>query len=254
MPTFLEIDGLALHVSYQPGAGRPVVFSNSLGTDFRIWDDVIARLQGRPVLRLDKRGHGLSDNGPTTIPRLAQDTAEVMEHFDVTDALVCGVSVGGLITQELGRERPDLASRLILSNTGLKIGNDEIWNDRIETAETAGTAAMADATMERWFSPAFHAGRPADLAGYRTMLCRTPGHGYAAVGRAIRDCDLRALSPSLTQPVSVIAGTHDNATPPALNRALADAIPGATYTELNTGHLPSIEDPDSVAEIILGMG
>ncbi|KNG92161.1 3-oxoadipate enol-lactonase [Pseudaestuariivita atlantica] len=251
MPTFFDHAGCVLHYAFTPGEGRPVVFANSLGTDFRIWDDVVAALPGRPILRVDKRGHGLSGAGETTIPVLAEDMAALMDHFGLSDALVCGVSVGGLIAQQLGHARPDLAAKLVLMDTGMKIGTDEIWNERIAIAEDGGTEAMADAVMERWFSPAFHADRATDLAGYHAMLCSISDAGYAAVSRAIRDCDLRQQSPGLKQPTTVLVGSIDQATPPALNRELADAIPGARYVEADgAGHLPCIETPEVVvAEI-----
>ena len=55
-----------LHVEATPGAnGRNVVYINSLGSDLRIWDGVVARLAaaGFGALRYDLRGHGLSDLG-----------------------------------------------------------------------------------------------------------------------------------------------------------------------------------------------
>ena len=62
-----KINGVNLHYRLDGADAGPVlVFSNSLGTDFRIWDAVVDRLpDGLRVLRYDKRGHGLSD-----LPRL----------------------------------------------------------------------------------------------------------------------------------------------------------------------------------------
>lgn len=254
MPDFITRDDQLLHVSFTPGHSekRAVVFSNSLGTDFRIWDGVLPLLpEGTPVLRLDKRGHGLSGMGPVTIQALADDTAFAMDHFGVSDAVVCGVSVGGLIAQALAGSRSDLTSALVLSNTGLKIGTDEIWNPRIETARNEGLEPMADATMERWFSPDFHANKAAEMAGYRTMLVRVSGEGYARVSEAIRDCDLTSLAASIAVPTTCVAGEFDGATTPALVKALADAIPGAVYDEIaGVGHLPCIEAPQRVAAAI----
>ncbi|MGR3502360.1 3-oxoadipate enol-lactonase [Pseudaestuariivita sp.] len=251
MPTFFDRDGVSLHYAYSSGNGTPLVFANSLGTDFRIWDDVVAGFPNHPVLRIDKRGHGLSGNGPTSIAILAEDLAALMEHLGLSGALICGVSVGGLIAQQLGHARPDLAARLVLMDTGMKIGTDAIWNERIEIAQSGGTEAMADAVMDRWFSASFKKTRQTELAGYRTMLCTISNAGYADVSRAIRDCDLSEQTPHLTQPCHVLVGGDDQATPPALNKALADAIPGASYSEVpGVGHLPCIETPDAVIAAI----
>jgi pimeloyl-ACP methyl ester carboxylesterase len=77
---FATLNGVTLHCRYRPGADVPVVCHNSLGTDFRIWDGVIAGLDpGAPLLCLDKRGHGLSDEGEITMALLAGDVAALMD-------------------------------------------------------------------------------------------------------------------------------------------------------------------------------
>lgn len=253
--SFATLDGVALHYRHLPGAATPVVFLNSLGTDFRIWDEVIARLApGTPTLCLDKRGHGLSDEGPVTMDLLVADVAALMDHLGLGPALLCGVSVGGMIAQGLAAARPDLVSGLVLCCTGARIGDAEGWNARIETVRRDGIAAMAETILERWFSARFRAERTAALAGYHNMLTRTPAAGYAAVCAAIRDSDLTETTRRLRLPARCIAGAEDRATPPDLVRALAALISGATLEVLpGCGHLPSIEAPEAVARAIREM-
>lgn len=252
---FLTIDGRSLHCAYRPGTGQPVVFANSLGTDFRIWDGVAALLPtDRPLLMIDKRGHGLSSLGPVTIKALAQDMAAAMDHFGLSAAVACGVSVGGLIMQSLAVQRPDLVAAAVLCCTGLKIGDDATWAPRIDAARSTGIAPMKDPVLERWFSPGFRASRSGDLEGYGNMLTRTDAESYARVCEAIRDCDLRADAARITQPAVCIAGSDDMATPPALVQALAAALPNARCLEIpDCGHLPCIEAPQTIAEAILSL-
>ncbi|MFW8595845.1 3-oxoadipate enol-lactonase [Cribrihabitans neustonicus] len=247
---FVTLDGTALHYRLIPGTGRPVVFLNSLGTDFRIWDGVISRLElPSPVLCMDKRGHGLSDEGPASIALLARDAAALMVRLGLSGGLICGVSVGGMIAQALAAQRPDLAAGLVLCNTGAKIGDAESWNARINAVLDHGIAAIAEGILERWFSAGFRAREPAALAGYRNMLTRTPPRGYAAVCGAIRDSDFSHSSANLTLPALCIAGSEDQATPPEVVEALARIIPGAGYRLIEgCGHLPCIEAPDTVAQ------
>jgi 3-oxoadipate enol-lactonase len=256
MPAFLARDDAVLHHAFAPGTGRAVVFLNSLGTDFRIWDAVVDALPaGTPVLRMDKRGHGLSTGTATTIAALADDAAALMDHHRLAGAVVCGVSVGGLIAQALAARRPDLAHALVLSNTGLRIGDPALWEERIASVLADGLEAMADGVMERWFSPAFRAGRPAELAGWRAMLARQSPRGYAAVCAVLRDADLTADAHRLAQPALCLAGTRDGATPPALLRTLAAALPAGRYREIaEVGHLPGIEAPEAVAAAVVEMG
>jgi 3-oxoadipate enol-lactonase len=253
--TFVSLNGVTLHYRFRAGSGRAVVFLNSLGTDFRIWDAVIAKLPAEtPVLCVDKRGHGLSDGGDITMPNLAGDVAALMDDLDLNSALICGVSVGGLIAQGLASARADLVAGLVLCCTGAKIGDAATWNARIDTVQTDGIASMATAVLERWFSPKFISQRPADLTGYRNMLVRTPADGYAAVCAILRDTDYRETSQSITTPTHCIAGANDLATPPALVRALSRLIPGATFQMIpDCGHLPCIEAPNLVVEAINSM-
>jgi len=250
--SFATLNDVTLHYRYSGGDGVPVIFLNSLGTDFRIWDDVIGHLAtGVPVLCMDKRGHGLSDDAPITMDVLVQDVAALMDHLGLKSGLICGVSVGGMIAQGLAASRPDLVAGLVLCCTGAQIGDAEGWNARIETLQSDGIASMADAILERWFSQGFRKTRRADLAGYRNMLTRTSANGYAGVCAAIRDSDLTAQTARLTVPTRCIAGADDLATPPALVKTLAGLIEGADFEVLeNCGHLPPIEQPGATARAI----
>src|SRR5512138_2965623 len=104
---FRALNGVVLHVEDLGAADGPaLVFSNSLGTDFRIWDEVVGRLADRfRIVRYDKRGHGLSETGetPYRIDDHVGDLAALLDDLAIGDAtggaIVCGLSVGGLIAQ-----------------------------------------------------------------------------------------------------------------------------------------------------------
>jgi len=158
-----------------------------------------------------------------------------------------------LIAQSLASERPDLAERLILSNTGHKIGTADLWAERIALVGDVGLDGMADAVLERWFSTAFRTKRRDELAGYRLMLTRCPGEGYADVCKAISKADFTEQSAALTQPTITIGGTEDGATPPALIAELTDLIPGAEMHIIEgVGHIPCVEVPEAIAALIKG--
>lgn len=247
-----RINDVTLHYRYIPGDGTPLVFLKSLGTDFRIWDAVMAQLgDAVPSLCIEKRGHGLSDNGPVTMDLLVQDVAALLDHLKLSSAIICGVSVGGIIAQGLAITRPDLLSGLVLCCTGTKIGDTDGWNGRIATGQSDGIASMSDAILERWFAHAFRSTRLDELAGYRNMLTRTTASGYAGVCAAIRDTDFTTQCEKTAVPTMCIAGADDLATPPALVKALSDLIPNATFQILqDCGHLPCIEAPVSLADAI----
>ena len=250
----IRANGVLTHVRDEGPRGAPaLVFSNSLGTDLRVWDPLVPLLPpGLRLIRYDTRGHGLSGMPPLpwSIGDAADDLAAVMDALDVRAASICGLSVGGLVGQSLAARRPDLVANLVLMDTAAKIGTQEMWDERIRAAETQGIAAVADGIVERWFSRRFRADAE-ELGLWRAMLERTPARGYAALSAAIRDCDLTGDAPALRQPTLAIAGDEDGATPPDLVRATAELIPGARFEIVkDAGHLPCVEQPGMVGALI----
>lgn len=253
---FADINGVTLH--YQViGApeGKPVmVFSNSLGTDFRIWRDVIVRMAGDyAIVTYDKRGHGLSDVGqsPYAMDDHVADLAGLLDLLNVQDAIICGLSVGGLIAQGLYAARPDLVRALILCDTGHKIGDHDMWNSRIDAIQEAGIEAISEQILERWFTLDFRTNEKQALAGYRNMLCRTPVSGYTGTATAIRDTDFTEQAKVIAVPTLCVVGDQDGATPPELVGEMAKLIPNARYQVIpNAGHLPCIEQPVVLSDAI----
>ncbi|MBE0691897.1 MAG: alpha/beta fold hydrolase, partial [Aquamicrobium sp.] len=180
---FARVNGIVLHHDVRGNADAPaLVFSNSLGTDFRVWDEVAARLAGDfRIVLYDKRGHGLSEAPPApyTIDDHVGDLAALLDHLGIARAAVVGLSVGGLIAQGLAAARPDLVAALVLIGTAPKLGTAETWNARIETVAAKGIAALADDILPRWFTAAFRSPDNPAFAGYRAMLTRSPAEGYA---------------------------------------------------------------------------
>lgn len=233
---------------------KTLVFVNSLGTDFRIWDGVVATLSGQfNIVLHDKAGHGLSDDRPRNakISDYADDLHSVLQHLKLSKVIICGISVGGLIAQSLYQKCPELIEGLILSNAGLKIGTEESWAARISAIEAGGIASIADAILERWFAPSFREHRKSEFALYRNMLARTSPQGYLACCDAVRDADFTEAAASIKLPVLCIGGEHDGSTPAPLVEDMAKRIKGARY-ELIKGaaHLPCIEQPENYAKLI----
>jgi len=250
---FIRVNGVSLAYRDSRGgeARTTIVFSNSLGTDHRIWDKTVAGLGGTYATVLyDKRGHGLSDVGdaPYRIEDHVADLAGLLDHLGIKGAIICGLSVGGLIAQGLVAKRPDLVRGLVLCDTAPKVGTAEMWNTRIAAVEEGGVASIADTIIQRWFTPAFQNPENAAFAGYRNMLARTSAEGYAGTCAAIRDADLTAAASQISVPTLCLAGDHDMTTTPALVEAMARLIPGAQFEVItDAGHLPCIEKPDDIA-------
>jgi 3-oxoadipate enol-lactonase len=253
---FLKI-GDCVHRYLDEGAKElPVLLlANSLGTDLRSWDDVVARLVRHfRIIRYDKRGHGLTDAPapPYTVDALAADVVGLLDHLKIDHALVCGISVGGLIAQALALSHPERVRALVLCDTGARIGAVESWEQRIAAVRASGLNALASAMMERWFSNEFRQRRVVDVRGYSNMLVRTTVDGYIGTCYALRDADFRQTVSRIKCRTLVLCGAQDIATPPDLGRELARLIPGAKFSLIeNAGHLSCIEQPEEMTNRML---
>lgn len=245
---FSRVDGVS------DPAAPTVVFANSLGTDLSIWDGVVAALPaGLRIIRYDKRGHGRSDvpPAPYTMGALVSDAEAVCDHHAVRDCAFVGLSIGGMIAQGLAVKRLDLIRALVLSNTAAKIGSPAQWRDRIEAVRADGVEALADATMERWFSRDFRAA--GKHLPWRAHLAACPAEGYIGCAAAIAGTDFYTPTSGLRLPTLGIAGSEDGSTPPDLVRETVELIPGSRFELMRrVGHVPCIEDPVAYAALLTG--
>ncbi len=251
---FLKLQKCNLFYRYQavPGA-ETVLFVNSLGTSLEIWSAVADVMSGKfGLLFFDKRGHGLSSTpeGTTGIDDYADDAIALMDHLGLEKVNVVGLSIGGLISLSLASRYPDRIGRMVLSNTGAKLGTAESWNDRIAGIEQEGLDAHAENIVQRWLSPGFRRSNPEQTAGMVTMLQRNSALGYVRACEAIRDADYRPILSEIQHPVQFIGGSEDVGTTgdfilkqAKLMGAGAEIIPGV-------GHLPCMETPEIMARII----
>lgn len=253
----MDVNGVTLHFSDQgPKDGKPLVFANSLGTDYRLWDQIMPHLpKDLRIIRYDKRGHGLSSGPPAPyfMGDLVADLAGLLDGMNVKGAVLVGLSIGGMIAQGLAAERPDLLKAMVLSNTGAKIGTEAIWDERMSTARKGGVEALADAQLTRWFSNDFRTNRKPEFAGWRSMLTRTWIEGFIGCSAAIAETDLYESTAQLRLPVLGIAGDDDGSTPPDMVRETTELVPGSEFRLIRgAGHLPCVEKPDEYAEILIG--
>src|SRR5215470_8838354 len=253
---FAELGDVRIHYALEgPESAPVVVFSNSLGTNYSMWDPQAAALSKRfRILRYDTRGHGQSSitSGLYSIDLLAKDVVNLLDSLHLNRVHFCGLSMGGMIGIWLGINVPERLDKLILCSTAVKIGTAETWNTRIAMVRKEGMKPVAAAAIERWFTASFRKKGPAVVAATKKALDDASPEGYAACCAAVRDFDFRDKVSGLRLPVLAIAGSHDPATPPADLRFLAESIPEARYAELSGAHLCNIEDADRFTAEVSG--
>ena len=251
----IDLNGITMHYADQGDPDGPVVvFSNSLGTDFRLWDQLLPLLpKSLRLIRYDTRGHGLTSapDGDYFMGDLVADAAALLDHLQVKNCVFVGLSIGGMIAQGLAAERMDLVRAMVLSNTAAKIGTTAMWHDRMADVRKGGIEALEAAILERWLSARWRRENPNLLAGWRHMLCRTPMAGYLGCSAAISETDLFDSTARLTLPTLAIAGSEDGSTPPDLVRETSDLIKGARFQLIRgAAHLPCVEQPEEYAAIL----
>ena len=117
---FAELGDVRLAYSVA-GSGPPLVLIHAAYVDRRMWDPQVAFLRDRyRVVTLDLRGHG--ETGPTSaanysIPLFASDLAALLDHLGIERAVLCGLSLGGMVAQSFAARRPDRVEALVLANT-----------------------------------------------------------------------------------------------------------------------------------------
>jgi 3-oxoadipate enol-lactonase len=243
---FAQLKDVRIHHDLAGSATAPVlVFSNSLGENFSMWEPQIPEFQKQfRVLRYDTRGHGQSSvtPGPYTIEQLARDVLTLLDELRFNRVYFCGLSMGGQIGMWLALNAPDRLQKLVLCNTAAKIGTPEMWNTRIETVRKGGMKSVSAAVIGRWFSVDYRTKYSDKVDKIQRTFESTDPRGYIGSCHALREFDARETIAAIHLPTLVIAGTHDAATTPADGLYLASHIPGADYVELNAAHLSNIED------------
>jgi len=244
----------ALHYSVrEPRNGKAprhtVVLSHALGCDLTMWDELANRLaQDCRVIAYDHRGHGSSEApaGMYSMAELADDAAALLRELDTGPVVWIGLSMGGMVGQELALRHPALVRGLVLANTtsGYPEAARENWRLRIATVQSQGIEAIADAVMGRYFHDAFRAAHAATVARFRRRVVSTDVAGYAGCCHAVGNVDTTARLGAIKAPTLVLAGELDQGTPVEMARTLAEGIPGAQLEILqNASHLGYVEQP-----------
>jgi 3-oxoadipate enol-lactonase len=239
-----------------PDDAPVLLLSNSLGTTHAMWEPQLGALTEHfRVLRYDRRGHGRSEMppGPYTIAELAADVIELLDALELERVSYCGLSIGGMDGMWNAAEAPARIDRLALCSTSPWMPPRELWDERAAAVRAEGTRAVADATMERWFSDAFRAEHPEGVAEVRAMVAATPAEGYAACCEAIREWDFREELGRISAPTLVLSAADDPSTPPDSGKLIADGIPGASFVVLPapTRHLANVEQPEAFTDALL---
>ncbi len=252
----------ALHYSVRPARNnhtqqkQTIVLSHALGCDLTMWDRLATTLSADfNVVSYDHRGHGASDApaGLYSMVDLAEDAARLVEELDCGPVIWIGLSMGGMVGQELAIRRPELISALVIANSTSAYPDNvrEVWQQRIATVQAQGIEVIADAVMERYFHEQFRRERPATVATFRRRLITTDAEGYVGCCNAVGTVDTTNRLNQINVPTLVIAGELDQGAPVSMSETIANAVPGAKLVVVkDASHLAVAEQPQAFTDAV----
>ena len=244
----IRVNGVELAYRFDgPGNGRVVMMSNSLMSDHTMWDVTIPALSDRyRVLRYDTRGHGRSGTtpGPYTIELLADDAVGLMDALGIRQVHFVGLSMGGMIAQQIGARYADRVISLSLCDTASEMPPRSLWEERLAIAASTGIAGLVDSTIQRWFTAPFIARDPQSIEKVRRMILDTGTEGYIACASAVRDMAQTTMLLQVKAPTLIIVGRQDPACSVEKATVIHRMIGGSQLVVLEeAAHLSNIEQP-----------
>lgn len=250
----LHVDGATVTARIG-GSGKPIVLLHSLLADASSFDAIAGPLaQQHRVIMLNLPGFGGSDRTDGGLEQVADRVAAAIEALDLDQPpIILGNGYGGFVTLLAALRHPGLAERLVLADCGAAFSEPgrAAFRGMSARAGEVGLAGIADVAMRRLFSPAFQADNAALIAERRERFNAVDPATFHGACAALASLDLRADVPSLTLPVLVLVGEHDEATPPEMSRELARLLPDARLTILpGCAHVPQLQAPAMFMEAI----
>jgi len=245
----------------EAGTGEPVVLVMGFGGDHLAWGFQIRALaEKHRVVVFDNRGAGRSDapDVPYTIPMMADDTAALMTALGIDRAHVVGVSMGGMIAQELALRHPERVRSLHLGCTLAR--PDGHLRALIEAWRDVRRALSREASLRAFglwlFAPLTYEERPQFIETlYQNALANPYPQtltGFLRQGDAILGHDTAARLPAVRCPTLVSVAEHDILIPPRFSREIAALIPGARLELLpRAGHVYFWEQPEAFNALTL---
>lgn len=252
----IHVNGIDIHYEIA-GSGPCVTLAHSLASNLSLWEDTAARLKERfTVLRFDARGHGQTSApaGPYDFPMLVADLVGLLDALQIERTHFVGLSMGGMLGQQFALTHPERLDKLVLVSTSSRTPPEArpLWDERIAVAKSQGMQAHVEATLARWFTAPYRETHPEAMAKIGATIAATPVAGYAGWGAAIQTLDLTDKLGAVRAPTLVICGADDPGTPPAVNRAIAAAIPGARLEIVpSASHQLVIEQAETFQRLLM---
>jgi 3-oxoadipate enol-lactonase len=245
----------------QRGEGEPLLLIMGMSGTHLSWGEPFLQQLEREfqVTVYDHRGVGLSSRADTgyAIADLADDAAGLLEHLGLDTAHVLGISMGGMVAQELALRHPERVRTLTLGCTysggeGSALSPPEVFQRLSEGWQSGDRERALRVGWEVNVSEA-HAADDEEYAAFKERALQLPVPLPVIMGQlhAISAHDTAPRLGDISAPTLVIHGTEDQMLPVANGRMIGERIPGAKLEILDgVGHMFWIEQPDRSVELL----
>jgi pimeloyl-ACP methyl ester carboxylesterase len=233
------------------GQGRDLVLLHSLLADRHAFDPVLPALAASHRVTLFNMP-GFQGSQPTPLALIDAYIACIEDGFDefgiANDAVLIGNGFGGTVALAFALAHPERIAKLVVSDAAACFppqGRQQFAAMAQKVAD-GGLGSIAEIAAKRVFSPAYLAAHPEKIEERKKVLMGIDAKAFQHACKILQEVDLTPLLHRLKPPTLVVCGEFDQATPPALTKAIADKAPGARYVELpGCGHCPPLEQPDA---------
>jgi pimeloyl-ACP methyl ester carboxylesterase len=255
-----RINGIDIYYEVQ-GRGEPLLLIMGLGANVTSWYSQVPEFSREyQVIAFDNRGAGRSDkpDEPYSIGQMADDARGILDHLGIDSAHVFGMSLGGMIAQELVLRVPERVRSLVLGGT-MAGGPTAIFAGPEVVQQFISLAGMPlvqaiEAGLALIYSAGYIAEKKGELVRRMVLNAYLTAPMYAIQRQfmAIVGFDTTARLAEITSPTLVLAGTADRVIPLENSRTLAAGIPGARIVEFEgAGHGFLVERADQANTAVL---
>jgi pimeloyl-ACP methyl ester carboxylesterase len=253
---------LAYELHGEAHEGLPILLLRPLGGTMALWGAFRALLAEKlRVISVDYRGSGRSSADPAWVSTrgLARDGLALLDHLGVRRAHAFGVSLGGMTATWLGILAPSRIAKLCIASAparGLSLTRAGFRRDLAMAACFLRRGEDVEAALvDRIFSGAFRAAQPEEARRIQDLVRAEPASRVALLKHALAGVlhDAHRQLRSIQAPTLVLAGANDTLLGTEAPRALAAAIPKATFEIIaDAGHAVALEQPIVTATRVLG--
>jgi 3-oxoadipate enol-lactonase len=245
---YAQIDNVQLAYD-DVGSGPELLLVHGYPFNCSLWSEQVDALSKTfRVITPDLRGFGDSDisDGTSTMNRMAQDVAGLLDALEISKAIIGGLSMGGYVVFAFYKQFASRVRGLVLADTRAQADTEEAKQVRAQQAEqilASGMAGVTDAMLPKLLTPETVSKRPEVVKRIREMMMRTKPAGAAAAlrGMAARE-DHTALLPQISVPTLIMVGREDPITPLQDSEKMHESIAGSRLVVIeNASHVSNLE-------------